>query len=238
MSQQSRIASPVAHLLLVALSLAAIALAPLPAARAWIIVLAVQIALIWNMWRFAQDAAITRKLVSCVPIMAGAAIAMQFWPYQLSVPVELSALPVAMALAAAMVGFFGLNLYRSRAFFAEPELVEFVQPHMNKPLARAEIVHMLVAPAAEELMFRAFPATFFTDLPSYAVFSISTFILVHYINPWSARKINPLGLLEQVAMAALLTLIFLGFGLGWAILAHTLYNLTARSFYAAYLIRT
>ena len=31
---------------------------------------------------------------------------------------------------------------------------------------------------------------------------------------------------------------FLGFGLGWAILAHTLYNLTARSFYAAYLIRT
>lgn len=236
MSERSRVAASSVQLALVTLAISGIALSATVAGRAWIVALAVQTLVIWNMWSFAPAAPFSRKLLSCVPMAVASGAALWAWEPVLA-PSPLLAGPAAgVALAAVLSGFLVLNVYRARDFLAQPELVEFLQPDMNRTVALAETSYLVLGAIAEELMFRAFPALFLADPAAFFALAVGSFVLVHHINPWSPRTIDPLRLAEHVAMAVLLTLIFMGFGLGWAILAHVLYNLTARCYYATYLL--
>lgn len=116
-------------------------------------------------------------------------------------------------------------------------MIAFVVPGVNLGMARAEAAYILLAPIAEELAFRHFPAQVFPGIGPYLVIAVGAFVASHYINPWQGGRIELARGLEQLAMAVVLTLAYLGFGLLWAILAHVLYNLTARGFYVSYLVR-
>ena len=224
------------HFMLLPAAAMIVSASPAPPLSTWVAMMAVQTVVIWNMRRWVEQMPLLKKLLSTLPMILGTLIAVLVFPPQLA-PTATGNTWLALGLALVVLTFAGANLRRSIDFIRNPEMIAFVVPGVNVRMARAESAYILLAPVAEELAFRHFPALVFSTPGPYFVFAVGAFVASHYINPWQAERISVTRILEQLAMAVALTLIYLSFGLLWAILAHFLYNLTARGFYVSYLVR-
>lgn len=234
-ASESRWADGSAHLLLLTTATLIIAAGPALPLVAWVLVLALQTVFVWNMRRYIEHMLVVKKLVSTLPMILGTVWAAEIFPVRLAF--ESGDLWLASCLGFVSVAFVGLNLYRSLDFIRSPEMIGFLVPSVSPRLAWAEVTYIILAPIAEEMAFRHFPALIFDELWSYLVVSIVAFVASHYVNPWQSSKIGMARILEQVVMAVLLTAVYLSFGLVWSILIHFLYNLCARGFYVSYLIK-
>lgn len=225
------------HLLLLTAAAMMVAAAPALPLATWVAVLTVQTVIIWNMRRFVEKMPLLKKLLSTLPMILGSLLAVLFFPPQLKTGLTPGSPWLALGLGVVVLAFTVANLRRSIDFIRNPEMIAFVVPGVNYEMARAEAAYILLAPIAEELAFRHFPALVFSASGPYLVIAIGAFVTSHYINPWQGARFGVARILEQTAMAAVLTLTYLGFGLIWAVLAHVLYNFTARGFYVSYLVK-